>query len=189
MSSELFWLLLQRVSPYGSKCFPSFYIQSMYASCHFNLGSSILHIVYSVAVLILGYADGVVQYRFTLLVVCSIISRSLQVRLHSSLLLVLSWPLKFVTWNIRGLLAKPKRIAILSHLKSLWADISILVETHVTGQLQVALKKKPWVGWLYQAPCTSSSRGVAILIAKTVQFQLHGSWTLRAGFYFCTSVL
>lgn len=77
--------------------------------------------------------------------------------------------LKLVTWNIRGLCAKPKRLAVLSHLKSLKADVSVLVETHVMGHMQMALKK-PWVGWLYQAPYTSNSCGIAILIAKTVHF-------------------
>lgn len=51
--------------------------------------------------------------------------------------------LKLVTWNVRGLHAKPKGVAVLSHLKSL--DVSILLETHITGQMQLALKK-PWVG-------------------------------------------
>lgn len=41
--------------------------------------------------------------------------------------------------------------------------------------------KKPWVGWVYQAPHTNTSRGVAILIAKTVQFQLHSLQSDRQG--------
>lgn len=77
-----------------------------------------------------------------------------------------------MTWNVRGLGEKAKRTAVLSHLKSQRADVSILVETHLAGQKQMSLKK-PRVGWLYQAPHTTNSRGVAILIAKTVQFQLH----------------
>lgn len=40
---------------------------------------------------------------------------------------------------------KPKRIVVLSYLKSIKADISILVETNVMGQVQMALKK-PWFG-------------------------------------------
>lgn len=80
--------------------------------------------------------------------------------------------LKLVTWNVRGLRAKPKRVTVLSHFKSLRADVSVLVETHITGQMQMALQKT-WVGWFYQAPYTSSSCGVAVLIAKSVQFQLH----------------
>lgn len=80
--------------------------------------------------------------------------------------------LKIVTWNVRGLGEKARHSAVLSHLKSQRADISILVETHLAGQKQMSLKK-PWVGWLYQAPYTTNSRGVAVLIAKTVRFQLH----------------
>lgn len=80
--------------------------------------------------------------------------------------------LKITTWNVRDLGERAKRLAVLSHLKSQRADISILVETHLAGQKQMSLKK-PWVGWLYQAPYTTNSRGVAILIAKTVRFQLH----------------
>lgn len=76
-----------------------------------------------------------------------------------------------LTWNVRGLRATPKRNAVLAYLKTQRADIMVLVETHLTGQLQMALKK-PWVGWLYQAPYSAISRGVAILVAKTVQFVL-----------------
>lgn len=47
----------------------------------------------------------------------------------------------------------------------------VLVETHLTGQLMLTLKK-PWVGWLYLAPHTANSRGIAILVAKTAQFTL-----------------
>lgn len=88
--------------------------------------------------------------------------------------------LELVTWNVRGLRAKPKWLAVLSHLKQLLADISVLVETHITGQMQLALKK-PWVGWVYQAPYTNNSRGVAIIISKSAQFQLHNLQSDRQG--------
>ena len=78
---------------------------------------------------------------------------------------------KFLTWNVRGLRARPKRNAVLSYLKAQRAEIMVLVETHLTGQLMMTLKK-PWVGWVYQAPHTPNSRGVAILVAKTAQFVL-----------------
>lgn len=47
----------------------------------------------------------------------------------------------------------------------------VLVETHLMGQLMMLLKK-PWVEWLYQAPHTASSRGVAVLVAKMARFTL-----------------
>lgn len=52
---------------------------------------------------------------------------------------------KYLTWNVRGLRAKPKQNAVLSYLKTQCADLMVFVETHLTGQLQMALKK-PWVG-------------------------------------------
>lgn len=72
--------------------------------------------------------------------------------------------LKCITWNVRGIRAKPKRNAVL-YLKAQCADIMVLVETHLMGQLMLTLKK-PWVGWLYQAPHAANSRGVAVLVAK-----------------------
>lgn len=69
-----------------------------------------------------------------------------------------------ITWNARGLCAKHKHVAALN----LYGQTSPFLWRYITGQMQ-----KPWVGWLYQATYTSNSRGVAILTAKTVQFQLH----------------
>lgn len=88
--------------------------------------------------------------------------------------------LKIVTWNVRGLRDKSKQLAALSHLKRMQADISVLVETHITGQMQMALKSSP-PRVSYQAPFTNNSRGIAILIAKTVQFQLHSLQSDRQG--------
>lgn len=47
--------------------------------------------------------------------------------------------LKCITWNVRGLRAKSKWNAVLSYLKAQRADLILLVETHLTGQLQMAL--------------------------------------------------
>lgn len=76
---------------------------------------------------------------------------------------------KLITWNVSGIRACPKRNAVLSYLKAQRADIMVLVETHLTGQLLMTLKK-PWVGWVYQAHWvyqvlhTANSRGVAVII-------------------------
>ena len=76
---------------------------------------------------------------------------------------------KCITWNVRGVRARPKRNAVLSCLKAQRAEVMVLVETHLTGQLLTSLRR-PWVGWVYQAPHTANSRGVAVLVAKTAQF-------------------
>lgn len=80
-------------------------------------------------------------------------------------------PIKLTVCNVRGMCARPKRLALFSQLKAMRADVIVLLETHLTGQLQLALKKQ-WIGWVYRAPHTPHSRGVAILISKHVQFQL-----------------
>lgn len=77
--------------------------------------------------------------------------------------------LKCLVWNVRGLRDKSKRNAVMTYLKAQHAQVMVLVETHLTGQLMLSLKK-PWLGWVYQAPYSAYSRGVAILVAKTTQF-------------------
>lgn len=77
--------------------------------------------------------------------------------------------IKFLTWNVRGIWDQLKRTAVFGCLKSYRADIIVLVETHVTGQLQRAIKR-PWIGWAYHATHTPYSCGVSIFIAKTTQF-------------------
>lgn len=77
--------------------------------------------------------------------------------------------IKFLTWNVRGLRDRIKRSAIFECLKTYRADISVLVETHITGQIQRALRR-PWIGWTYHATHTPYSRGVSILIAKSTPF-------------------
>lgn len=65
--------------------------------------------------------------------------------------------LKFLTWNVRGLRDKIKSAAVLAFLKKQRADVMVLVETHVEGRLQMALRR-PWVGWAYHSTYTSHSR-------------------------------
>ena len=79
--------------------------------------------------------------------------------------------IKLLTWNVRGLGNKVKRSAVFSFLKKQRADIVVLVETHVEGRLQMALRR-PWIGWAYHSSHSSHARGVSVLIAKTVHFEL-----------------
>ena len=75
--------------------------------------------------------------------------------------------IKFLTWNVRGLREKIKRSAALAFLKKQRADVVVLVETHVEGRLC-----RPWVRWAYHSTHTSHARGVSVLIAKSVHFEL-----------------
>lgn len=82
--------------------------------------------------------------------------------------------LKLLTWNLRVMNDKIKRSAVFSFLKKQRADIMVLIETHIDGCLQMALKC-PWVGWAYHSAYTSHCRGVTVLIAKSIHFELQGS--------------
>lgn len=79
---------------------------------------------------------------------------------------------------------KIKRTAVLTFLKKQKADITTLVETHVTGHLQAALRC-PWIGWTYRSTHTnlSGGGGVTILLAKSAPFELLSVETDQQGRY------
>lgn len=79
--------------------------------------------------------------------------------------------LKFLTWNVRGLGDKLKRTAVFSFLKNQRAGVIVLVETHVQGHLQRALRRLS-IGWAYHATHTSYSRGISVLVSKSVPFEV-----------------
>lgn len=68
----------------------------------------------------------------------------------------LQWRWLSLTWNVRGVRNKIKHTAVLTFLMSQRAYVIVLVETHVTGHLQAALKR-PWIGWAYHREESLSS--------------------------------
>lgn len=76
----------------------------------------------------------------------------------------------FVSWNVRGLGHVLKRAKVFSHLKSLAADIVFLQETHIRPA-GAKLLRCSWVNQIFQSTFSSNSRGVAILIRKTIPFR------------------
>lgn len=82
--------------------------------------------------------------------------------------------IKFLMWNVHGIRDKVKRSAGFSFLKKQQVDILVLVETHVEGWLQMVLKR-PWIGRVFHSTHTMHLRGVSMLIAKNLHFELHRS--------------
>lgn len=80
-----------------------------------------------------------------------------------------SSPVRFTSWNIKGLGSPVKRTRVSAHLKCLKADLVFLQETHMHNKDQVRLKF-PWVAEVFHSNFNSKSRGVAILVRKSVQF-------------------
>lgn len=79
--------------------------------------------------------------------------------------------LKIISWNTRGLNSPIKRSLVFQFVKSYHPQICVFQETHLVGKRTFSLKK-PWVGYHYHSTHSTFSRGVSILILKTLPFRL-----------------
>lgn len=77
--------------------------------------------------------------------------------------------LKFMSWNCRGLNHPIKRSKVLHHLQRLGGDVVYLQETHLKLSDHAKLRGR-WVGQIYHSSFQGKSRGVAILIRKSINF-------------------
>ncbi|KAA0701525.1 LINE-1 reverse transcriptase -like protein [Triplophysa tibetana] len=77
--------------------------------------------------------------------------------------------LKLVSWNCNGLNQPIKRSKVLHHLQQLGAHIVFLQETHLNSSSHIRLKGR-WVSQVFNSSFNGKSRGVAILIHKSVPF-------------------
>lgn len=78
-------------------------------------------------------------------------------------------PLKYVTFNVKGLNSPIKRKRVYTYLKKLKADIVFLQETHLTASEHKKLKRE-WVGQVFASSFNSKARGTAILISRHIPF-------------------
>lgn len=78
-------------------------------------------------------------------------------------------PVRFISWNVKGLNGPVKRAKVFSHLKQLKPDILFLQETHLRLEDHNRLRRN-WISQIFHSKFTSRSRGVAILVAKSTQF-------------------
>lgn len=78
-------------------------------------------------------------------------------------------PLRFISWNVKGINNPVKRTRVFTHLKSLRSDVVYLQETHLRSSEQIKLKKT-WISQIFSSKFEDRSRGVAILIRKGIPF-------------------
>ncbi len=104
-------------------------------------------------------------------------------------------PIRFTSWNVKGLNGPIKRSKIFSHLKRLKSDIIFLQETNLLNSDHLRLQKL-WVGHIYHSKCNAKARGTAILIHKKIQFSAsnviadpRGRYIMVSGRLFQTQVL
>lgn len=86
---------------------------------------------------------------------------------------------KISSWNVRGLGGLVKLKQVITRLKHLGSKIVFLQETHLTQDEAIRLRRR-WQGQVFAANFSSQSRGVVILIHKSIPFQIN-STTLDPG--------
>jgi len=77
--------------------------------------------------------------------------------------------LNLLSWNVRGINSPVKRGKVYAHLKKLDAEIVFLQETHIKSTAKFSIKA-PWMSQVYQSNFSTKTRGVAIIIKKSVPF-------------------
>lgn len=104
-------------------------------------------------------------------------------------------PVRFITWNVKGMNNPNKRSKVYSHLRHLRAEIIFLQETHLRVADQTR-RRKSWIGQVFHSSFNSKARGVAILIDKKMQFSAtnvisdpQGRYVIVVGTLFNTPVL
>uniref|UniRef100_A0A3B3HQU1 Reverse transcriptase domain-containing protein n=1 Tax=Oryzias latipes TaxID=8090 RepID=A0A3B3HQU1_ORYLA len=80
-------------------------------------------------------------------------------------------PVNFVSWNVKSLNHPLKRRKVLSHLEQLNTDIAFLQETHL-NTFDHSRLRGGWVGHIFHSTFHSKSRGTAILIKKSISFNM-----------------
>lgn len=89
---------------------------------------------------------------------------------------------KIVSWNVRGLNNKHKRLSVFQFLKHSKPHISFLQETHLDGSRILALRR-PWVQKAFHATYSTFARGVSILISKALPCTIHQVFSDQEGRY------
>ena len=75
--------------------------------------------------------------------------------------------IRMCSWNVHGIQGPVKRKKILSYLKQEKIQLAFIQETHLIDSEHSKLKRD-WVGQVFYSSFTSKSRGVAILVHKTL---------------------
>lgn len=79
--------------------------------------------------------------------------------------------LKFTSWNVRGLVKLAKMKQVLSRIKQIKSLVVYLQETHLLSNEVIKIKRR-WPGQVISASYLSHTRGVLILIHKSVPFKV-----------------
>lgn len=90
--------------------------------------------------------------------------------------------LKFTSWNVRGMINTVKLKQVMTRIKQLESTIVFLQETHLLKEELQKIQRR-WPGQVLASCFSSHSRGVMVLIHKSVPFQVNKEIADRAGRY------
>lgn len=79
-----------------------------------------------------------------------------------------------ISWNVRGLNSPLKRTMTFACLKKFYPAVLCLQETHLTTETKSSLKYA-WIGWAYHSTHTSFSRGVSVVVHRSLDYQEYAS--------------
>lgn len=79
--------------------------------------------------------------------------------------------IQFTSWNVRGLKKIVKLKQVLNRIRQMKAKIVFLQETHLVPEDVVTVRKR-WPGQVFSASFNSYSRGVLVLIHKSIPLQI-----------------
>jgi len=79
--------------------------------------------------------------------------------------------LKFTSWNVRVMVKLAKMKQVLSRFKQINSSVVYFQETHLLSDEVIKIKKR-WSGQVISASYLSHTRGVMILIHKSVPFKV-----------------
>lgn len=95
-------------------------------------------------------------------------------------------PLKFLSWNVKGLNHPVKRRKVFSHIRQFGTAIAFLQETHIRGSDNSRLVSR-WAGQHFHSTFQAKARGVSILINHNIPFEHHNVISDTNGRYIIVS--
>lgn len=90
--------------------------------------------------------------------------------------------LKFTSWNVRGVAKLIKLKQVITRLKQLESSIVFIQETHLLNDELLKVRRR-WPGQVFSSCFSSHSRGVLVLIHKSVPFHVNDTISDTAGRY------